>query len=134
MKKIAIIFVLAALSFAAYVQAQPGWGGGGRRGGDGPALTIERDWAIISFDLKVRGDNLRALKLTYQDAWDERKELVAAAQESGDRSGLGEEMGRIQGVLDTSVGNILTEDQKTLFDELRSRGGGGRGGGGRGGR
>ena len=30
MKKIAIIFVLAALFFAAYVQAQPGWGGGGR--------------------------------------------------------------------------------------------------------
>ena len=131
MKKIAIIFVLAALFFAAYVQAQPGWGGGGRRGGGGPALTIERDWAIISFDLKVRGDNLRALKLTYQDAWDERKKLVAAAQESGDRSGLGEEMGRIQGVLDTSVGNILTEDQKTRFEELRSRGGGGGDRGGR---
>ena len=80
MKKFAIILVLAVLSFAAYVQAQPGWGGGGRRGGGGPSLTIERDWALISFDLKVRGDNFRALKLAYQDAWDERKELIEAAQ------------------------------------------------------
>ena len=52
MKKIAVVLVLVALSFAAYTQAQPGRRGGG---GGGSSLTIERDWALICFAVKVRG-------------------------------------------------------------------------------
>lgn len=132
MKKIAIVLVLAVLSFAAYVQAQPG--GGGRRGGGGPSLTIERDWALITFGLKVRGDNLRALQYAYQDAWDQRKALMEAAATSGDRSQLGLEMGKIQGVVDASVKNILTQEQYALFEVMRKESRGGGGGGGRRGR
>ena len=130
MKKIAVVLVLVALSFAAYTQAQPG-----RRGGGGSSLTIERDWALICFAVKVRGDNLRALQLAYQDAWDQRSELMKGMSASGDRAAMGEEMGKIQAMIDTSVRNILTQEQMSLFESLRNQGGGrSGGGGGRGGR
>ena len=129
MKKIAVVLVLVALSFAAYTQAQPG-----RRGGGGPSLTIERDWALVCFAVKVRGDNLRALQLAYQDAWDQRSELMKGMS-AGDRAAMGEAMGKIQVTLDTSVRNILTQEQMNLFESLRNQGGGrSGGGGGRGGR
>ena len=131
MKKIAVVLVLVALSFAAYTQAQPGRRGGG---GGGPSLTIERDWALVCFAVKVRGDNLRALQLAYQDAWDQRSELMKGMS-AGDRAAMGEAMGKIQVTLDTSVRNILTQEQMNLFESLRNRGGGrSGGGGGRGGR
>ena len=132
MKKIAIVLVLVALSFAAYTQAQPGRRGGG---GGGSSLTIERDWALICFAVKVRGDNLRALQLAYQDAWDQRSELMKGMSAGGDRTAMGEAMGKIQAMLDTSVRNILTQEQMNLFEALRNQGGGRSGGGrGRGGR
>ena len=128
MKKIAVVLVLVALSFAAYTQAQPGRRGGG---GGGPSLAIERDWALICFAVKVRGDNLRALQLAYQDAWDQRSELMKGMSTSGDRTAMGE----IQAMIDTSVRNILTQEQMDLFESLRNQGGGrSGGGGGRGGR
>ena len=132
MKKIAIVLVLVALSFAAYIEAQPGRRGSG---GGGPSLTIERDWALICFAVKVRGDNLRALKLAYQDAWDQRSELMKGMSAGGDRTAMGEAMGKIQAMLDTSVQNIMTQEQMSLFEALRNQGGGRSGGGrGRGGR
>ncbi len=131
MKKIAIVLVLVALSFAAYTQAQPGRRGSG---GGGSSLTIERDWALICFAVKVRGDNLRALQLAYQDAWDQRSELMKGMS-AGDRAAMGEAMGKIQAMLDTSVQNIMTQEQMSLFESLRNQGGGRSGGGrGRGGR
>ena len=129
MKRIAIGLVLAVLTFATHLQAQ--LGGVRPCGRGGLSLTIDRDWALITFALKVRGDNLRALQLAFQDAWDQRSELISAG---GNRESLAEEMKKIQGVLDTSVRNVLIQDQMAIFESLRNRGGGGRSGGGRGGR
>ena len=90
---------------------------------------------MICFAVKVRGDNLRALQLAYQDAWDQRSELMKGMSAGGDRAAMGEEMGKIQAMIDSSVRNILTQEQMNLFESLRNRGGGrSGGGGGRGGR
>ncbi|MFT5373352.1 MAG: hypothetical protein ACI906_000167 [Candidatus Latescibacterota bacterium] len=128
MKKWTLLLVVLAVGWGAYVQAQQR---GGRGRGGAPLAALERDWALLSFELKVRGDQAKVLQLAYQVAWDQRKELVG-----GDRSGnpadMMEQVGTIQGELDGAVNNILAPEQLDMFNSLKLRQGGGGGPGGRG--
>ncbi len=131
MKKWTLLLVLLVVGWGAYVQAQQG---GGRGRGGMPLATLERDWALLSFELKVGGDQAKALQLAYQAAWDQRREMMSGAG-SGNPADTMELVGKIQGELDAAVNNILAPAQLDMFTSLKSRQGGGddagRGGRGR---
>ena len=76
MRKIAMLLVLILMGSTAYVQAQ---GRGGGRSGGMPLASLERDWAVLSFELDLKGDQMLALKLAYKDAWNQRKELLQSS-------------------------------------------------------
>lgn len=130
MKKWTLLLVLLLVGSGVYVEAQQRGGGRGR--GGAPLATLERDWALLSFELKVGGDQAKALQLAYQSAWDQRKEMMRGAG-SINPADMMEQVGKIQGELDAAVNNILAPEQLDMFNGLKSRQGGGDGGG-RGGR
>ncbi len=130
MKKWTLLLVLLLVGSGVYVEAQQGRSRG--RGG-APLATLERDWALLSFELKVGGDQAKALQLADQSAWDQRKEMMGGAG-SGNPADMMEQVGKIQGELDAAVNNILAPEQLDMFTSLKSRQGGGDAGerGGRG--
>lgn len=130
MNRLTWILALSLVLWSAYVQAQ-GRGGRGGRGGM-PLATLDRDWALICFELKVGGDQLKALQLAFQDAWDQRKQLSSGM--SGDPQSAMEKVGAVQGALDGAISNILSKEQFEMFESLKMRSGGGNSGGRGGGR
>ncbi len=130
MKKVSWILFMALIAWAAYVQAQGG-GNRGRGRGGAPLATLDRDWALICFELNVGGDQLKALQYAFQDAWDQRKELTRGM--ASDPQAAMEKVNAVQGKLDGAVINTLSKEQFELFESLKLRSGGDGGGGGRGG-
>ena len=132
MKKVAVILILILMGWTAYVQAQ-GRGGGRGRGGGMPLASLERDWAVLSFELDIKGDQMLARKLAYKDAWNQRKELLQSP--SSDPSAMREAGAKLQVNLDGAVNNILSSEQRDLFNGIKAQQGqgqqGGRGGRGR---
>ena len=122
MKKVSWILFATLIAWTAYVQAQSGGNRGRGRGGM-PLATLDRDWALICFELKVGGDRLKALQFAFQEAWDQRKELTSGM--ASDPQAAMEKVNAVQGALDGAVSNILSKEQFELFESLKMRSGGG---------
>ncbi|MBT4980572.1 MAG: hypothetical protein HOL51_06090 [Gemmatimonadetes bacterium] len=116
MRKIAMLLVLILMGSTAYVQAQ---GRGGGRSGGMPLASLERDWAVLSFELDLKGDQMLALKLAYKDAWNQRKELLQSS--SSDPSAMREAASTLQVDLDRAVNNILSSEQRDLFNGIKAQ-------------
>ena len=99
----------------AYVQAQ---GRGGGRSGGMPLASLERDWAMLSFELDLKGDQMLALKLAYKDAWNQRKELLQSS--SSDPSAMREAASTLQVDLVRAVNDILSSEQRDLFNGIKA--------------
>ena len=116
MRKIAMLLVLILMGSTAYVQAQ---GRGGGRSGGMPLASLERDWAVLSFELDLKGDQMLALKLAYKDAWNQRKELLQSS--SSDPSAMREAASTLQVDFDRAVNNILSSEQRDLFNGIKAQ-------------
>ena len=116
MRKIAMLLVLILMGSTAYVQAQ---GRGGGRSGGMPLASLERDSAMLSFELDLKGDQMLALKLAYKDAWNQRKELLQSS--SSDPSAMREAASTLQVDLDRAVNNILSSEQRDLFNGIKAQ-------------
>jgi len=124
MKKLIVAGALLALGLAAYTQAQPGGGrmGAGRGMGGGGAFMLESDWALICFELKVEKDAFTQLRAVYQQAWDQRREVMEQMQKGGmDRMMLMEEMAMIQEDLEIGYRKVLTEEEQQQLARLRAQ-------------
>jgi hypothetical protein len=89
-------------------------------GGGMPSL--EADWALLCFELKVEGKILEQLRAAYQGAWDQRRELAEEAREGGmDRALIQEKMGPVQADLDKALRQFLTKEQFARLEQLRAQ-------------
>ena len=134
MKKwIAMLIGAAMLVAAATSFAQRFGGGGGRGQAGGGGMTLESDWALISFELDVSPVTLGKLRPAYQKAWDQRSDLLGRMRNQEiDRARVQDLMGNIQAELDAARNETLSEAQVARLVKLRSqrrdfRGGFGRG-------
>ena len=116
MRKIAMLLVLILMGSTAYIQAQ---GRGSGRSGGMPLASLERDWAVLSFELDLKGDQMLALKLAFKDAWNQRKELLQSS--SSNPSAMREAASTLQVDLDRAVNNILSSEQRDLFNGIKAQ-------------
>ena len=108
-----LLIVLGALGYVADAQ-QPGqWG----RFRAMRALDLEAIWAQVSFELKTTDDQLTAMRVVFQKAWDQRKMVLEYAEKEGDWDEVTTELDELRQDLDKDLSGILTKDQKSALDE-----------------
>lgn len=125
MRRIVLLGVVLVLSTLVYVEAQRG-GPRGRGGGGG--ATLERDWALVCFELYITGDQFDSVRSAFLKAYGERKKVMEGARtRGGDAQQTGTEMAQIQKDLEAKYATLFTKQQLELLNQLKSspRGGGG---------
>lgn len=130
MRKIALLCIFLLIGTFVYLQAQPGRRG--RGGGGNTNAGLERDWALVSFELQITGEQYNNLRGTFQTAYNTRRDIMkqisAAGRDTQKTTKLMEEITQVQSNLEKRYSSLLTPNQLKRFTELRSSGrGGGRG-------
>lgn len=115
---------LLALMAVVWVEAQPadgqpGQGRGGRGGGG--MMTLESDWALICFELRIEKKAYDQLWAAYQQAWTERKEMMAQLQKGQiDQELLMQQLQSMQEELNAAQQAALTPDQLKQLSALKA--------------
>lgn len=111
-----------------YVEAQRGRGRGG--GGGGAQFALERDWALICFELYVTGDQLERARTAFIKAYGERKKAMEGmGSEEGGAEPVQAAVTRIQQELEGKYASLFSKRQLEHLNRVKasSGGGGGRG-------
>jgi Spy/CpxP family protein refolding chaperone len=126
MRKLAVLTLVLAAAVMLSAQTPPGGGTGGGRGGragggrGGAAMMLESDWAFICFELKVDKKTYDKLWAIYQQAWTERKDIVAQMQQGSDPEALMQQLATVQEELDKAQAQVLSPEQLKQLETLRA--------------
>lgn len=123
MRKIPWCVGLLALVAAVAIEAQPGdrQPGQGRGGRGGAMMALESDWALICFELRLEKKAYDQLWAAYQQAWTERKEMLAQLRKGEiDQELFAQQLGSMQEGLNAAQQAALTPDQLTQLAALKA--------------
>ena len=125
MRKIVLLTLVLASASLLSAQTPPGDGPGGGRGGrgggrGGAAKMLESDWALICFELKVDKKTYDKLWAIYQQAWTERKDIMAQMQQGSDPEALMQQLTTVQEELDKAQAQVLSPEQQKQLATLRA--------------
>jgi Spy/CpxP family protein refolding chaperone len=113
---------LLALMAVVWVEAQPADRQPGQsRGGRGGMMTLESDWALICFELRIEKKAYDQLWAAYQQAWAERKEMMAQLQKGEiDQELFVQQLQSMQEELNAAQQAALTPDQLKQLAALKA--------------
>lgn len=123
MRKIPWCVGLLALVAAVAIEAQPGdrQPGQGRGSRGGAMMALESDWALICFELRLEKKAYDQLWAAYQQAWTERKEMLAQLRKGEiDQELFAQQLGSMQEELNAAQQAALTPDQLTQLAALKA--------------
>lgn len=129
MRRIALLGAVLVLGTLVLVQAQRG-GSRGRGGGAGAGAALERDWALVCFELYVTGEQFDSVRSAFTKAYGDRKRVMdRMSSGEGDAQAMATEIAQIQKDLEGKYAMLFTKQQLERLNKLKtpSRGGGGRG-------
>jgi len=108
-----------------YLQAQPRGARG--RGEGAPTSSLERDWAVVCFELQITGEQFNNVRGAFQKAYYSRQRVMKQMRSGGRNQGekLREELTQIQADLEKSYSLLFTKEQLARLNELKAASGGG---------
>jgi hypothetical protein len=115
--------LLALAAAVVVVEAQPAdrQPGQGRGGRGGAMMALESDWALICFELRLEKKAYDRLWAAYQQAWTERKEMLAQLQKGEiDQELFVQQLGSMQEELSAAQQAALTPDQLKQLATLKA--------------
>ena len=92
MRRGVLLCAVLVLGTFIFVQAQRG----GSRGGGGTDATLERDWALVCFELYITGDQFDSVRSVFIEAYGERKKVLERRRSREDAQQIGAEIVQIQ--------------------------------------
>lgn len=120
--------LVLVLGSVVYVQAQRG-GSRGRGGGSGAGAALERDWALICFEMYITGEQFENVRTAFNRAYGKRKKVMERMRSGeGDAEQMGVEIAQIQKDLEGEYALLFNKQQLERLNKLKApaRGGGGR--------
>jgi hypothetical protein len=97
--------------------AQPGGNGGGRRGG---MSSVDRDWAVLCFEINISADQIAKLRPTFQWAWKCQGIALKSAMTSHDFESVGKTMASVTSTVRDRIKIVLTAAQYTQWTKYNA--------------
>ena len=122
MRRIVLLGAVLVLGSLVYVQAQRGGSRG--RGGGSAGSALERDWALVCFELYITGDQFESVRGAFMNAYGERKKVMSRMRSGGGGpQQMREEIAQIQKDLEKQYAMLFSKEQLEQLKNLKARAG-----------